>query len=77
MKYTTRPFLIPVAPPLAEVLAEAEVLAAAEVLAGALELELELELELLELHAAMVVTAVTAAKASTAGLRTAAICDLL
>jgi hypothetical protein len=59
--------LIPVAVALAELVADAAVLADAVVLAAALELEL-LELEL---HAAMVDTAATAAKASTAGLRTA------
>jgi hypothetical protein len=55
--------LIPVAVPLAEVLAAAGVLAAA--------LALELLVLELELHAAMVDTAATAAKARTAGLRTA------
>jgi hypothetical protein len=64
--------LIPEALADADVLATAEVLADADVLAA-----LELELLELELQAAMADTAVTAAKASTAGLRTAAIDDLL
>jgi hypothetical protein len=57
--------LIPVAAAEAEVLADAEVLAGAELVAA-----VALELLEPELQAAMVVTAATAAKARTAGLRT-------
>jgi hypothetical protein len=67
--------LTPDAPEVAGALADAEVLVDAELVAAALALEVE-PLEL-ELHAARADTAATAAKASTAGLRTTANCDLL